>query len=282
MNRAHSDTVTDNEALASASNSAIAAAVARLAEASASGVPRPPVRDLIGRDDLAAAYAVQAALTERRLAAGARTTGRKIGLTSEAVQRQLGVDQPDFGVLFDDMAHTDGATVPAGSVLQPRVEAEVAFVLRAGLADGPLDTEQVRDAVGYGVAALEICGSRIADWDISLADTVADNASAGAYVLGTDRRTLAETEPADVVMSMNVNGTEVSTGTGAACLGDPLAAVAWLARTARAFGEPLRAGDVVLSGALGPMHPVSPGDTVTATLSGFGSVTVRFGTGEAA
>lgn len=273
--------MTENQGLASASKSDIAAAAARLAGASASGVPCAPVRDLIGRDDLAAAYAVQAALTERRLAGGARITGRKIGLTSEAVQRQLGVDQPDFGVLFDDMAYEDGGAVPAGRILQPRVEAEIAFVLRADLAEGPLDLAQVRDAIDHGVAALEICGSRIDGWDISLGDTVADNASAGAYVLGTRRRTLDETEPVDVVMSMSVNGAEVSTGTGAACLGDPVEAVAWLARTARDLGDPLRAGQVVLSGALGPMRPVSPGDTVTATLSGFGAVTVRFSEGEA-
>ncbi|MEV5986524.1 fumarylacetoacetate hydrolase family protein [Streptomyces sp. NPDC052051] len=274
--------MTENQGLASASTSDIAAAAARLAEAQASGVPCTPVRDLIGRSDLAAAYAVQADSIRRRLAEGARITGRKIGLTSEAVQRQLGVDQPDFGVLLDDMAYEDGGAIPAGRILQPRIEAEIAFVLRADLAEGPLDTAQVRDAIAYGVAALEVCGSRIADWDISLGDTVADNASSGAYVLGTHRRTLAETEPAGVVMSMTVNGTEVSTGTGAACLGDPVEAVAWLARTAREFGDPLRAGQVVLSGALGPMRPVTPGDTVTATLSGFGAVTVHFSEGEGA
>ncbi|MFI6985151.1 2-keto-4-pentenoate hydratase [Embleya sp. NPDC050154] len=266
-----------NRALATASTSDTARAVARLAGASASGVPCAPVRDLIGRDDLAAAYAVQAALTERRLSAGARVVGRKIGLTSVAVQRQLGVDRPDFGVLFDDMACADGGTIRGGQVLQPRVEAEVAFVLGADLTDGALDTAQVRDAIEYGVAALEVCGSRVAGWDISLGDTVADNASAGAYVLGERRRTLDETEPVDVVMSMSVNGAEVATGKGADCLGDPVEAVAWLARTAYDLGDPLRAGQVVLSGALGPMRPVSPGDTVTATLSGFGTVTVHFG-----
>ncbi|MFF8772470.1 2-keto-4-pentenoate hydratase [Kitasatospora sp. NPDC015120] len=273
--------MTDNHGLAAASTSDIAAAVARLAGASASGVPCAPVRDLIGRDDLAAAYAVQAALTRRRLAAGARITGRKIGLTSAAVQRQLGVDRPDFGVLFDDMAHADGDTVPAGRVLQPRVEAEIAFLLGADLAEGPLDAAQVRDAVEYGVAALEICGSRIAGWDISLGDTVADNASAGAYVLGTQARSLDRFEPVDVAMTMSVDGEEVSAGTGADCLGDPVEAVVWLARTARDLGEPLRAGQVVLSGALGPMRPVSPGSTVTATLSGLGTVTVGFGEGAA-
>ncbi|MFB9208603.1 2-keto-4-pentenoate hydratase [Nonomuraea spiralis] len=266
---------------AAASPSDIAAAVERLAGAAASGVPCAPVRDLIGRDDLAAAYAVQAALTGSRLAAGARIAGRKIGLTSEAVQRQLGVDQPDLGVLFDDMAYADGDTIPVGRILQPRAEAEIAFVLGADLADGPLDAPQVRDAIAYGVAALEICGSRIAGWDISFGDTVADNASSGAYVLGTERRTLGEFEPVDVVMSMSVDGEEVSAGTGAACLGDPIEAVVWLARMARDLGEPLRAGQVVLSGALGPMRPVAAGDTVTATLSGLGTVTVRFTEGAA-
>ncbi|MGV9772862.1 2-keto-4-pentenoate hydratase [Streptosporangium sp. NPDC003464] len=266
---------------ATASPSDIAAAVERLAGAAASGVPCAPVRDLIGRNDLAAAYAVQAELAGSRLAAGARISGRKIGLTSEAVQRQLGVDQPDLGVLFDDMAYADGDAIPVGRVLQPRAEAEIAFVLRSDLADGPLDAPQVRDAIEYGVAALEICGSRIAGWDIAFGDTVADNASSGAYVLGTERRVLDEFEPADVVMSMSIGGEEVSTGTGAACLGDPIEAVGWLARMARDLGGPLRAGQVVLSGALGPMRPVTAGDTVTATLSGLGTVTVRFTEGAA-
>ncbi|WAZ25598.1 fumarylacetoacetate hydrolase family protein [Streptomyces cinnabarinus] len=271
----------DSKSLATASPSDIVAAAGRIAGALASGVPCAPVRDLIGRDDLAAAYAVQAVLTERRIAAGARVVGRKIGLTSEAVQRQLGVDQPDFGFLFDDMAYAHGDTVPSGRVLQPRAEAEIAFVLGADLADGPLDRERVRAAIAYGVPALEICGSRIAGWDISFGDTVADNASAGAYVLGEERLKLDEFDPVDVAMSMTINGEEVSTGSGAACLGDPVEAVVWLARTARELGEPLRAGQVVLSGALGPMRPVAAGDTVTATLSGLGAVTVRFSEGAA-
>ncbi|UBU12583.1 2-keto-4-pentenoate hydratase [Nonomuraea gerenzanensis] len=261
----------------------IAAAAERPTRAAASGVPCAPVRDLIGRDDLAAAYAVQAALTESRLAAGARIVGRKIGLTSEAVQRRLGVDQPDRGVLFEDMAHADGEAIPAGRVLQPRAEAEIAFVLRSDLAAGPLDGPQVRDSTARRSGTRSATASprwrsaaaRIAGWDISFGDTVADNASAGAYVLGTERRALDAFEPRDVAMPMSVNGEEVSTGTGAACLGDPVEALAWLARMARDLGEPLRAGQVVLPGALGPMRPVAAGDTVTATLSGLGTVTAR-------
>jgi 2-keto-4-pentenoate hydratase len=265
------------DATTTAGAAAVDEAADRLIRAAASGNPCPPVRDLIGRDDLVAAYAVQQRVTDARLASGARVVGRKIGLTSVAVQQQLGVDQPDFGILFDDMAFGDGAEVPAGTVLQPRVEAEVAFVLKDDLVEGPLDAAQVRDAVDHAVAALEVCGSRVEGWDISFGDTVADNASAGAYVLGTERRTLDEVEPRDVVMSMSVDGEQVSTGNGAACLGDPIEAVVWLARQARELGDPLRAGLVVLSGALGPMRPVAPGAHVTATISGLGSVSVSFG-----
>ncbi|NHC23384.1 2-keto-4-pentenoate hydratase [Nocardioides sp. IC4_145] len=252
------------------------AAAERLRTADRAGVPGAPVRDLIGRDDVAAAYAVQQRVVAARVADGARVVGRKIGLTSAAVQAQLGVDQPDFGVLLDDMAYADGDTVPTASVLQPRVEAEVAFVLAADLADGPLDREQVRGAIGSAVAALEVCGSRVADWDISFGDTVADNASAGAYVLGTEQSSLEQVEPREVTMSMTINDEVVSTGAGEACLGDPLEAVVWLARQARDFGEPLRAGQVVLSGALGPMRPVGPGDRVTATITGLGAVSAVF------
>ncbi|WP_439678676.1 2-keto-4-pentenoate hydratase [Embleya sp. MST-111070] len=256
---------------------AVRAAAERLLDAAATGVACAPVRDLIGPGDLAAAYAVQRRIVDDRLARGARVVGRKIGLTSTAVQRQLGVDRPDFGVLFDDMGHADGDVVPYRAVLQPRVEAEVAFVLGADLADGPLDLAQVHDAIDHAVAALEICGSRVRDWDIRFADTVADNASSGAYVLGTVRRGLDEFVPREVRMTMTVGGEAVSTGTGAACLGDPIEAVAWLARQARDLGDPLRAGQLVLSGALGPMHPVAPGDSVRADITGLGTVAIDFG-----
>lgn len=252
----------------------------RLQDALTSGTPCAPIRDLIGAENVTAAYQVQQRLTAHRLASGSRVVGRKIGLTSPAVQAQLGVDQPDFGVLFDDMAFADGAVLPSERLLQPKAEAEVAFVLGADLVDGPLDEEQVRGAIEYAVAALEIVDSRVAGWDIKFADTVADNASSGLYVLGTERRTLDEVEPREVEMRMLVDGEVVSTGTGSACLGDPLTALSWLARTAREFGEPLRAGQVVLSGALGPMHTVHPGAEVTAEISGLGTVSTSFSTQE--
>ncbi|WP_457184921.1 2-keto-4-pentenoate hydratase [Nocardioides sp. P5_E3] len=252
-------------------------AASRLHEAATSLQPCTPVRDVIGPNDLHAAYAVQRRNAEARVAAGAVVVGRKIGLTSPAVQAQLGVDQPDFGVLFNNMAYPHGAEVPADAVMQPRVEAEVAFALKTDLADGPLDAAQVREAVDYAVAAIEVCGSRIAGWDISFADTVADNASAGAYVLGADHKTLDEFVPAEVEMAMTVDGEEVSTGNGAACLGDPVNALVWLARQARDLGEPLRAGQVILSGALGPMKPIEPGAQVAAHVTGLGSVSMSLG-----
>jgi 2-keto-4-pentenoate hydratase len=239
-------------------------------------VPCTAVRDLIGADDIDLAYDVQRQLIERRLAEGGRVVGRKIGLTSPAVQRQLGVDRPDFGVLFADMDVTDLPEVPSERLLQPKIEAEVAFVLRDDLTDGPLDVAQARAAVAYATAALEIVDSRIAGWDITFGDTVADNASSGLFVLGQRQLTLGEFEPVEVSMTLELDGAEVSTGSGAACLGDPLEALSWLARTARDLGDPLRAGQVVLSGALGPMVATPPGSVVTARLGRLGTVSATF------
>lgn len=255
---------------------AIDQAARRLLTASRTRTECAPVRDLIGATDLAAAYRVQQRVNDERIATGARVVGRKIGLTSKAVQDQLGVDQPDFGVLFDDMAYADGDVVPMSGLLAPKAEAEIAFVLADDLVDGPLDVEQVAAAIGYAAVALEICDSRIANWDIRFGDTVADNASAGRYVLGAAHKSLADFSPVDSTMSMSINGVECSGGTGADCLGDPLAAVAWLARAARDFGQPLRAGQVILSGALGPMRPVAAGDEVSVHVSGLGTLTTRF------
>lgn len=270
-----SSTFVPDDALSDAT--AVTTAADRLVAAASSGVPCAPVRDAIGSDDLAAAYAVQQRVIAGRVAAGTRVVGRKIGLTSRAVQEQFDVNQPDFGVLLDDMKFLGGDTIPHGTVLQPRVEAEIAFKLRGDLVDGDLGLQQIRDAVEYAVAALEICGSRIADWDITIADTIADNASSGAFVIGPKRLGLDEFEPRDVSMKLEVDGEVVSTGQGTACLGDPLLAVQWLARTAREFGEPLRAGQIVLSGALGPIRPVGPGATISADITGLGKVTVDMG-----
>ncbi|MBP2320417.1 2-keto-4-pentenoate hydratase [Kibdelosporangium banguiense] len=244
---------------------AVRDAAHRLQVAAETGIACAPVRDLIG-DDPALAYAVQAVGIARHVSRGARITGRKVGLTSEAVQRQLGVDQPDFGVLLDSMAVAADATVPIG-LLQPRVEAELAFVLKDDLLEPGLSAADVRTAIAYATAAIEIVDSRISDWDITFTDTVADNGSSGRYVLADDRLEIDSFAPRDVGMSMSIDGVVVSTGTGAACLGDPLEALAWLARTAVRLGDPLLAGQVVLSGALGPMVAVKPGAQVRADLT---------------
>jgi 2-keto-4-pentenoate hydratase len=262
------------------SQDSISAAVRRLSEAQATRMPCAPVRDLIGTDDLEAAYAVQQGLVQARIAGGARVVGRKIGATSEAVQSQLGVDQPDFGYLLDDMdvSPRDGRSGPISmrTLLQPRVEAEVAFVLARDVDDEDITLDVVRDAVDVALPALEIVDSRIADWRIGFTDTVADNASSGLFVVGTDGQKLDDLEPREVTMSLTINGEERSAGTGAACLGDPLEALRWLAVQAQRFGDPLRAGHLILSGALGPFVPFAPGDRVEATISGFAPLRVTF------
>lgn len=255
----------------------IAEAAERLWQAAATGRPCAPVRDLLAPLGVDAAYRTQSVNVERLMReSGATPVGRKIGLTSPAVQRQLGVDQPDVGRLLDSMAVAASGAAPTARLMQPKVEAEIAFWLGADL-DGPLrSVADVRPAIVAACAAIEIVDSRIAGWDISLVDTVADNASSGMFVVSDHRVPLSHFEPTDVLMTMTSNGKEVSAGRGSACLGDPLNAVLWLARVARDKGMPLRAGELVLSGALGPMFPVSAGDHISATLSGLGSVEVSF------
>ncbi|WTK18015.1 fumarylacetoacetate hydrolase family protein [Streptomyces sp. NBC_01525] len=259
-----------------ASDAEIAEAVERLRRAAATGVPCAPVRELIGGWDQDAAYAVQRAVLDGRLADGARRAGHKIGLTSPAVQRQFGVYAPDYGVLLDTMVHTDREPLDLGRFLQPRIEAEVAFVLGKDL-DGPSVTAaEVIAATDFLLPALEIVDSRVAGWDIRITDTVADNASSGAVVLGTTPRPLAAVDLPGLGMALDHRGETVSTGSGAACLGTPLAAVVWLARETARRGDPLRAGDLVLSGALGPMVPVTGPGVFRARLDGWGEVHADF------
>ncbi|MEU8824698.1 fumarylacetoacetate hydrolase family protein [Streptomyces sp. NPDC048636] len=238
-------------------------------------MPCPPVRTLFDEGDIDSAYAVQRFTVLRALAEGRRSSGRKIGLTSPAVQRQLGVDQPDFGTLFADMA-VPGGVVPAGLLLQPKVEAEVALVLERDLPQHICTPRDVLRAVAYALPALEIVDSRVKDWDISIVDTVADNASCGLYVLGDRPVPLGALDLSTVTMTLERSGATVSRGTGADCLGSPLAAAAWLASTLARRGDPLRAGETLLTGALGPMVPAAPGDAFEAHISHVGSVRVRF------
>jgi 2-keto-4-pentenoate hydratase len=257
------------------SEAAVVMAVGRLAEATRTRQPCAPVRDVLPSGDIRVAYRVQLQLVTRRIAAGSVRVGRKIGLTSPAVQAQLGVDTPDFGVLLDDMAVPDGGIADYRRLLQPKVEGEIAFRLDRDL-DGDLDEATVRDAVGTAHAAIEIVDSRVQNWNIALVDTVSDNASSGLFTVSEAGRPLDDVPLADVSMTLSRNGEIASSGSGAACLGGPLNALRWLAHTAAEFGDPLRAGDLILSGALGPMVAVRPGDSVVVDISGLGSVSVSF------
>jgi 2-oxopent-4-enoate hydratase len=252
-----------------------------LHQAQATRVPCEPLSksfELTTQD----AYAIQQLNIEKRLQNGlqggpTRIIGRKVGLTSEAIQRWLNVNQPDFGTLLTDMWVPDGAVAPIGLLLQPRAEAEIAFVMKHDLAGpGILPTDVIR-ATDYVLPAIEIIDSRIADWKITYNDTIADNASSGLFVLGTTPRQLDGLDLRLCGAALRKNGTVESTGAGIACLGHPLHAVAWLANTLGAMGSGIRAGEVVLSGALGPVTPVKSGDYLVADIEGIGRCSVRFG-----
>lgn len=238
--------------------------------------PIAPLREQIGVKDLGFAYSIQEINSLIRIDNGARVIGKKIGLTSIAVQEQLGVDQPDFGILFDDMEVLNGLSVSVKELLQPRVEAEIAFVLSEDLDMDNLTVIDLMSCIDYALPAIEIVGSRIADWNIKITDTIADNASASHYVVGHRPRTLDEFDVIGCQMIMTKNGSEVSTGNGASCLGSPLNATLWLAKKMIGLGQPLQAGELILSGALGPMSNVEAGDHVVANIEGLGSVSVHF------
>ena len=256
-------------------SSAIAAA-SRIFDAHASGTPCAPVRDVLPEGRLDLAYAAQEENTKRWLAAGRKLVGRKIGLTSLAVQKQLGVDQPDYGMLFDDMAVPDGWEMNRKQLIQPKVEAEVAFVIGRDLDHEHITTADLLRAVEYALPSIEVVDSRIADWKIGILDTIADNASSGLYVLGNTPVKLNKIDLRLAGMVMESGGEPISVGAGAACLGNPLSAALWLAKTMARVGRPLKAGDTIMSGALGPMAPVKWGDVVEARINGLGSVRAAF------
>jgi 2-keto-4-pentenoate hydratase len=251
---------------------AVQEAAAQLRKAEETGVPIAPLRDVLPAGSVEAAYEVQQVNVAHWVGDGRRIVGRKIGLTSEAVQRQMGVDQPDFGTLFADMCLADGEPIPAGAVLQARAEAEVAVVLNRDLPNPDMTFGELTSAIDHLLPAIEVVGSRIRDWDISIVDTVADNASSGAFVLGANAVDPRSVDLYAAGMVLELGGRVRSVGAGAACLGHPFRAALWLARRMAAEGEPLRAGDLVLTGALGPIVPLEPGLPVQATIQGLGTV----------
>ena len=227
----------------------------------------------IGIDD---AYRIQQRMNARRLAAGERIVGRKVGVTSKAVMNMLGVFQPDFGMLTDAMVYNEGQPVEAGTLIQPKAEGEIAFVLGRDLKGPGITAADVLAATEGVMACFEIVDSRIRDWKIRIQDTVADNASCGVFVLG-DR--MVDPRDVDLVtcgMVLEKNGEVVATGAGAAALGHPANAVAWLVNTLGRLDIGLAAGEVVLSGSLAAMVPAAAGDSLRVTIGGIGGCSVRF------
>lgn len=222
------------------------------------------------------AYQVQLATIEKKKESGKQIVGKKIGLTSTAMQKLLGVDQPDYGHLLDDMVIGNGERIPSQLVLQPKVEAEIAFVLKQDLVGPRVTVPEVLLATEYVVPALEVVDSRIADWKIKLQDTIADNASSGLYVLGEKKLRPSEIDIAQVGVVLYKNGEIMNTGVGAAVLGHPAACVAWLANKLFEFGITLKAGEVILSGALSAAVNAEPGDHFQARFAHLGEVSVYF------
>lgn len=235
-----------------------------------------PIRDEIGEHNEELAYTIQNINTNHRLVDGAKIVGKKIGLTSLKVQEQFGISSPDFGILFNDMEVLNGLSLPITEVMQPKVEGELAFILGASLDQENLTIVDIINAVDYVLPSIEIVGSRIENWNIRITDTVADNASASHYVLGHTPKMLDDIDIVNCHMDMTINGVLKSSGSGKDCMGSPLNAVLWLARKMQSVGQPLQAGELILSGSLGPMAVVEAGDEVEATFKGLGTVAVSF------
>lgn len=241
----------------------------------------PPVAaftpELPAGTDLSVAYRIQQVQVAAWVAAGDAVKGHKVGLASRAIQRQMGVAQPDFGHLTASMFHLEHAPIPVGTFIQPRVEPEVAFVLGRPLAGPGVTLADAVRAVEFVLPSLEFVDSRIANWQIRIFDTIADNASSGGVVLGSRPVRLEDVDLRLMGCNLSVNGETVATGGGGAVLGSPLNSLVWLANTVGALGVTLEPGHVVLPGSMTAAFAVSPGDTIVAQMSGLGSVSAVLG-----
>lgn len=242
-------------------------------------VHREPVAPLTEREPgitIDDAYQIQLRMIQHRLDAGERVVGKKIGVTSKVVMDMLGVNQPDFGHLLSGMAYDEGQPISVGSLIAPRAEAEVAFILARDLEGPGVTAADVLRATDCVMPCFEIVDSRIRDWKIRIQDTVADNASCGVFTLGGVRRSPRDLDLALAGMVLEKNGEVISTSTGASVQGSPVNAVAWLANTLGRLGIALKAGDVILSGSQSPLVPVVAGDSLHCSVGGLGSASVRF------
>lgn len=223
------------------------------------------------------AYHISRRLYERRIESGEKLIGKKIGVTSKAVQNMLNVHQPDFGYLTDRMHYDNGAEMPISKeLIQARAEGEIAFILKQDLVGPGVTNEQVVAATKEIRPCFEIVDSRIRDWKIKIQDTISDNASSGLFLMGEDSATPADFDFFSCGMVVEKNGKVLSTGAGAAALDSPLNCVAWLANTLGAYGISLKAGEIILSGSLVPLEPVVPGDHMKVTVAGLGTAEVKF------
>ncbi|HEY4004517.1 MAG TPA: fumarylacetoacetate hydrolase family protein [Pseudonocardia sp.] len=249
-----------------------------LYEARATGKPIPPFTDDDPTLDMAAGYAIQRELVAMLLADGDRIIGHKVGLTAKPMQRMLGVDSPDYGPVLASTVYPDGGTVPLGRFIAPKIEAEIVFVLGSRLQGPGVTVEQARAAISGVVAGLEIVDSRIENWRIKLADTVADLASNGAMAVSATVVPLADIPDTRLIgMALTRDGELVDTGAGAAALGDPVAVVAWLANTLAADGVALEPGHLIMTGALHAAVPMRSGDAFLAEFDRLGTVGIKVG-----
>lgn len=239
-------------------------------------VPVPPLRDRVLGMTLEDAYRIQDAQLQHHIAEGRVLAGRKVGLTSLAMQEQLGVDSPDFGYFFTDMVHHEDASIPADSFISPKVEPEFGFVLKETLNGPGITREQAAVAIGEVYAAIEIIDSRVENWDIKLLDTVADNASCGAIAVGTTPLEVAVEDLAQVECSLLIDGAKVASGKGEAVMGDPVAPLAWLANVLGEQGVALEAGQLILPGSFTGAIPVEKNTSATADFGSLGSLKINF------